>query len=124
MVEDTPLWRQFRRLLLGAVVESLLGHHIAVEFGSITIRFEDTSAFRVPRLDNYMRFAGTVTARLAGAPPPGAVGALEGALRGLWPELLGVVELPVGDRLTSSHMHLVVTEAEGLLTVRFDLEAD
>ena len=44
---ETPLWRQFRRLLLGAVVESLLDVGIAVDFPTLRIECADESVVRV-----------------------------------------------------------------------------
>lgn len=122
---DTPLWRQFRRLLLGSVVECLLDAGVAIDFASITIRFDDDSVFRVPRLDNYMRFSGVLTARLLGPPDPATLDRLRTGLRRLWPELLSVLELPIGDALTAERAHVDATCADGTtLTVRFDLSAD
>ena len=58
------LWSQFRRLLLGTVAEAMLAESVPVDFRSIRIVFDDDSAFRVPRFDNYMRFKGHLEARL------------------------------------------------------------
>lgn len=121
---ETPLWRQFRRLLLGSVVEGLLDAGVAVDFGSIRIRFDDASVFRVPRLDNYMRFVGVLTATVRDPPPPAALDRLRVALRTLWPELLSVLDLPIGDALTAERTHLDVTLVGDALTIRFDLSAD
>lgn len=121
---ETPLWRQFRRLLLGSVVEGLLDAGVAVDFASISIRFDDASVFRVPRLDNYMRFVGVLTATVREAPSPAALDRLRAALRTLWPELLSVLDLPIGDALTAERTHIDVTLAGDALTIRFDLSAD
>lgn len=121
---ETPMWRQFRRLLLGSVVECLLGAGIAVDFASIGIRFDDTSVFHVPRLDNFMRFAGVLTANVPAAPPAPALASLRAALTTLWPDLLAVLDLPIGDTLAADRTAIDVTFAEGVLTVRFDLSAD
>ena len=118
------LWSQFRRLLLGTVVEALLAERLPVAFGSIRIAFEDESAFRVPRLDNYMRFRGALSATLETDPPPERVEALDRRLRAVWPELLSVVDLPIGDRLTSSRHEIAVRVTGRDLQVVFDLEAD
>lgn len=121
---DTPLWRQFRRLLLGSVVEGMLEAGVAVDFASIRIRFDDDSVFRVPRLDNYMRFVGVLTATVREPPSPGALDRLRSALRGVWPELLSVLDLPIGDALTTERSHIDVALAGDALTIRFDLSAD
>lgn len=124
MVNDSPLWRQFRRVLLGAVVESLLEAGVGVDFPTITVHFEDTSAFRVPRFDNYMRFTGVIRARVLAPPSAGALATLQAALRRIWPELLSIIELPIGDTLTNERMVLDVAMVGDVLTVRFDLAAD
>lgn len=121
---ETPLWRQFRRLLLGSVVEGLLDAGVAVDFASIRIRFDDASVFRVPRLDNYMRFVGVLSASVREPPAPAALDRLRAALRTLWPELLSVLDLPIGDALTAERTHIEVTLSGDALTIRFDLSAD
>ena len=125
---NTAWWDQFRRLRLGTVVEALLESGLAVEFSTLRISFGPDSAFQVPRLDNYMRFVGVLEARLGAAPPPGAVEAARARLVQAWPALLSVVDLPVGDRLTSERNHLTVRVDAGptgaVLRVEFDLEAD
>ncbi len=121
---ETPLWRQFRRLLLGAVVESLLDVGIAVDFPTLRIEFADESVFRVPRLDNYMRFVGTVTAHVTAPIPPATLQGLQERLGQLWVELLTSIELPIGDSLTNDHARVNVNVADGTLTVRFDFAAD
>jgi len=121
---DTPAWRQFRRLLLGGVVEGLLACEVAVEFPSIRITFGEGSEFHVPRLDNHMRFVGSVTARTTGAVTASTLRQLEQALGAAWLDLLASIELPVGDSLTSTGARVTVTVADGVLDVRFDLAAD
>lgn len=124
MPDDTPLWRQFRRLLLGAVVEALLPAGVDLDLRTIELDFHDASVFRVPRLDNYMRFVGTVRGRLR-APLDAATKAdVLARLRRVWPELVSAVDLPVGDAL-SVDKHQVSVEVEGdQLVIRFDLSAD
>jgi hypothetical protein len=122
MPSSDALWTQFRRLLLGTVVEAMLAHRVPVDFATLAITFSDDSAFRVPRLDNYMRFRGTVTARLTGA--YGALDGLAATLREAWPDLLSVLDLPVGDRLTAERSHIAVRFDGDRLEVAFDLEAD
>ena len=124
MPTDTPLWRQFRRLLLGAVVEAILPTGIDLDVRTLVITFDDASAFRVPRLDNYMRFRGTVRGALR-APVDAATRArLLAGLRAVWPEIVSVVDLPIGDALTIEKSD-VQGELEGDTPVnRFDLSAD
>lgn len=130
-MEDEVLWSQFRRLLLGTVVEGLLAEGVAVSFGSIAVAFDEDSAFRVPRFDNsgqagtaHKRFRGRLTATLETPIDPVQLGALQARLRTIWPELLAVVDLPIGDKLTSSRHELLVDATAEQLVVRFDLEAD
>lgn len=118
------LWAHFRRLLLGTVIEGLLESGVEVAFPSIQISFTDQSAFRVPRLDNYMRFHGELTATLLRPLEPASARALESRLKRAWPELLAVVDIPIGDRLTNDRNEVHVTVAGDRLKVSFDLEAD
>lgn len=119
-----PLWRQFRRLLLGSVVECLLDAGVAVDFATIHIEFTDDSVFRVPRLDNYMRFVGSVTATPTAPPPAHRLARLQELLEECWPELLSTLDIPIGDRLTADNTHIRATVSGGRLTVQFDLSAD
>lgn len=120
-----PKWVQFRRLLLGTVIESLLDAQVAVDFRSIRIAFDSKSEFRVPRLDNYMRFRGALTTRVTEPLTDEARSRLDASLRRAWPSLLQALDLPVGDRLTSERNDIEVDLGEGgKLTISFDLEAD
>lgn len=119
-----PMWVWFRRLFLGTVIEALLEDGVAVDFQSISIRFEDESRFQVPHLDNYMRFTGVVEATLSGGAPPEEAGSLQARLLEAWPALVAVVDIPVGDRLTPDRNHIAVEIEGDRLRVRFDLEAD
>ena len=119
-----PMWVWFRRLFLGTVIEALLEAGISVDFPSLSIRFEDDSRFRVPHIDNHMRFCGVVEATLSAEASAGAVFHLEQILRGAWPALVDVVDIPVGDRLTPERNEISVETDGARLQVRFDLEAD
>jgi hypothetical protein len=123
-MNDTPLWRQFRRLLLGAVVEGLLEAGILVDFPTIRIQFHDTSVFNVPRLDNYMRFHGVVTAQTLSAPTAAHLHALRTRLGTMWPELLSAIELPIGDSLQNEHTRVTVSITDTTVTIQFDFAAD
>lgn len=122
---ETPLWRQFRRLLVGAVVEAFVEAGVEADLPTLTVRFDDESAFRVPRLDNYMRFKGQVSVRLRAPISPVARTRVLGRLRQVWPELLSVLDLPIGDALTAERAEVqLVDGGDQELTVRFDLSAD
>lgn len=118
------MWAQFRRLLLGTVIEALLEVGAAVDFPSIRIEFDDDSVFRVPRLNNYMRFEGALSARLSAPFPAAKADALRVVLKKAWPEILSVVDIPIGDRLTNERNHIAVSVDGDQLRVAFDLEAD
>jgi hypothetical protein len=118
------MWNQFRRLLLGTVVECLLRTRVEVAFSSIWIAFDPESDFRVPRFDNYMRFKGTLTATLAAPPDGQALPALRDLLQEAWQDLLSVLDLPIGDRLTAKRTQLDVVASDDQLRIHFDLEAD
>ncbi len=128
MSREPLQWSQFRRLLLGTVVEALLAAQVALDFQSITIDFDDRSRFQVPRFNNYMRFAGALEADLLSPLPAGAVVGLQRQMEKAWLELLAAIELPVGDRLDNEKAHVVVevlpTDRGHHLKVAFDLEAD
>jgi hypothetical protein len=120
-----PRWVQFRRLLLGTVIESLLASKVAVDFPTIRISFDSESDFRVPRLDNYMRFKGKLEARLTAPPAPGTEATLARSLQQAWLSLLGALDLPIGDKLTSDRDDVTVRfEAGDTMVLQFDLEAD
>ena len=55
-------WTQFRRLLLGTVLEVLLEQGAALDATTLSIAFDPRSRFQVPRFDNYMRFSGSFQA--------------------------------------------------------------
>lgn len=123
------IWTVFRRVVLGTVVEALVREGVAVDLPTVEIAFDDDSAFRVPRLDNYMRFKGTFQAAVPAALDAATLERVAEHLRRTWPELLGAIELPVGDKLTAEHGRVhVETEARpdgrAGLRVRFDLAAD
>ena len=118
------MWNFFRRLLLGTVVEALLDAGVDLDFASIAISFSDDSAFRVPRLNNYMRFKGELTATLTEPMDHAALRRLEDKLDDAWPELLKVVDIPIGDRLENERNHVRARQEGRRLVVSFDLEAD
>ena len=128
MSRKNLLWDQFRRMFLGTLVEVLLETGVRVEFQTIRIAFDPASEFRVPRLNNYMRFKGDLRASLQEAPAPAAVATLRHAMSRAWPDILQVVDIPIGDRLTSERNRIDVTidqkDGEDILLVEFDLIAD
>lgn len=117
-------WAQFRRLLLGTVVEFITRAGVKVDVTTLAISFDPASRFEVPRLDNYMRFKGTVTGSLLGEPDDAALGRLKASLASAWPELISAIDLPIGDRLTPDRNDIAVSRSGATLTVAFDLEAD
>lgn len=123
------LWNVFRRVVLGTVVEILVEEAVAIDLPSVVITFDRDSEFRVPRIDNFMRFKGTFRASLPGGVDEARLRRVEARLRAVWPELLGTLELPVGDRLTGERADVraeVEARPDGRpgLCVRFDLAAD
>lgn len=123
-MDNSPLWPQFRRLLLGAVVESLVAEGVDVDVPSLTIRFDEESAFRVPRLDNYMRFSGTVAGRLRGEADPTLAIRMQQRLSSIWRELVSAVDIPIGDGLSVVREEVCVEQQGGTISIRFDLSAD
>lgn len=127
-MNTAALWTQFRRLVLGTVVELFVAEKLPLDVATLAIRFDPESRFDVPRLNNYMRFKGEVSGSLHGLPDLAALARVEAALLRVWPELLEVVDLPIGDRLTPEKAAVRITvEADGArshLRLRFDLEAD
>ena len=118
------MWTQFRRLLLGTVVEVFQEHGIQTDVATLELAFHDQSEFKVPRLNNYMRFKGHVNAPLDAPVAPSAQAALRRELLRVWPELLRVVKIPVGDRLESERNEVKVSVVSDTLRVEFDLIAD
>ncbi len=118
------LWPLFRRLLLGTVIEALLEEQVQLDFRTLHILFSDTSVFHVPRLDNYMRFQGNVTATLSGSLDAARISRLEHRLRQAWPELVAALDMPIGDRLTNDRNEVRVGVQGDQLRVDFDLAAD
>lgn len=118
------LWPLFRRLLLGTVIEALLEEKVQLDFRSLQIVFSDTSIFNVPRLNNYMRFQGHVTATLLGGLDASQITRLEDRLRKAWPELVSALDLPIGDRLTNDRNDVRLRIEGNHLRVDFDLIAD
>ena len=121
-------WTQFRRLLLGTVIEELLKVGAQLEFSSIAIAFDDKSKFQVPRFNNYMRFVGSLEGVLLAELDDRARGGVERGLLSSWDDILKSVELPVGDNLTNEKSDVTVTvtgqKGSWRLRVAFDLEAD
>lgn len=121
---DDALWTQFRRLLLGTVIELLRDADIDVDLRTLDLEFDRSSRFQVPRLNNYMRFVGRVEG-VADAPlDDDAVQRLQDRLDRLWPDLCGVVVLPIGDNLTPTRNDIGLTVDGGFFALDFDLEAD
>ena len=118
------MWTQFRRLLLGTVVEIFREHGVSTDVAGLELEFHEDSEFKVPRLDNSMRFRGHVRAPVTAPPSAETVRALERQLRGVWPELLQVVKIPIGDRLDQERNEVTVHATATEIRVVFDLIAD
>lgn len=118
------LWPLFRRLLLGTVIEAMLEEQVQIDFRTLHIVFSDTSIFNVPRLDNYMRFQGNLTATLLSTLDAARISRLEARLHLAWPELVAALDLPIGDRLTNDRNEVRVRVDGDRLRVDFDLIAD
>ncbi len=118
------VWTQFRRLLLGTMVEIFQDQGISTDVTALELDFHEGSAFKVPRIDNYMRFKGHVRAPLSTPLSETAIASLERELLRVWPDLLQVVKIPIGDRLekVKNRVRLQVTPEE--LRIEFDLIAD
>ncbi|MES2639255.1 MAG: hypothetical protein V4850_07215 [Myxococcota bacterium] len=121
---NTPLWRLFRRLLLGAVVESILPLDVDLDLHTLELRFDDESAFKMPRLDNFLRFVGTARGKLNTPMTEDVRVRLLTDLCKMWPEIVSVLDMPIGDTLTVDNHHVTVTTTDGWLEIRFDLSAD
>jgi hypothetical protein len=122
------LWAQFRRLVLGTVVELFVAEKLPIDVGTLSIQFDTDSRFEVPRFNNYMRFKGEVKGALLHRPDEAVLRRLEASLRRVWPELLTVVDIPIGDKLTVENALVSVSiddsTATPILRLRFDLSAD
>jgi hypothetical protein len=118
-------WDQFRRLILGTVLELLLEERVPVDFTSIEVRFDEAlSSFHVPRLNNYMRFVGGLEGRLSAPTAPELGARVRTRLLDAWPELLACVKIPIGDRLDLTRNDIQVSIVGERIVIRFDLEAD
>ena len=128
-VSDHPLWRQFRRLFLGTLVDALAQARLPARCDSLQVAFTDESVFKVPRFDNVMRFVGEASARLDSPPDADALRAFEAELAAAWPGLVGAVKIPIGDKLTVEKNEIRVavdgrSDGSARLVVKFDLRAD
>ena len=128
MSRETLQWKQFRRLLLGTVVEVLLEQQTRLQFNTVQIAFDEQSAFKAPRFNNYMRFVGALEAELIEPLSPARQRAAEKSMQQCWMDLLKSIELPAGDKLTNEKSTVSISTLEnngaGRLRVTFDLEAD
>lgn len=117
-------FRQFRRLLVGVVVEVLGASGLPVDLGRLEVGFEPDSGFRFRWVDNWMRFHGWARAPLVGEVDPAGVARVHAEFEGVWPEIVGALhELPLADRLDVTRQVVSVTAGDAL-EIRFDLEAD
>jgi hypothetical protein len=131
-MNDPLAFAQFRRLLLGVVVEILhdLRGAVDADVSGMVAAFEPESGFRFLWFDNWMRFRGSVRVPLRAAPAPQAAAALQARFDAVWPEIVGALRgLPLADKLeiTRQEVHVRVGDegpAGSSLEIAFDLEAD
>jgi hypothetical protein len=71
-----------------------------------------------------MRFRGTVRGVLRAPVDPATRARLLAGLRAVWPEIVSVVDLPIGDALTVEKSDVQVDIEGDTLVIRFDLSAD
>ena len=119
-----PRWVQFRRLILGTVVDCLREANIDVDVPSIKVSFDDASKFQVPRLDNYMRFKGVFEANVSTAVAPASLDVFRRGVSGAWAALVKTIDIPIGDKLTPDRSDLSISTEGQSLRIQFDLEAD
>ena len=118
------MWNHFRRLLLGTIVEVFQEEGVRADASRIQMTFDRESVFRVPRINNYMRFKGSVVAQLDAPLDAAALRSLRRKLLGVWPDLLSVVKIPIGDRLDLERNEIQASMRGEELLIVFDLEAD
>lgn len=125
MTRDPRLFAQFRRLLLGIVVEILRDARVDAELAGLEAAFEPESAFRFTWVDNWMRFRGGVTVSLRAPVDDATRAELQSRFEAVWTEIVDATHaLPLADRLTVTRREVEVTAERGRLSLRFDLEAD
>lgn len=123
-MHDPRAFAQFRRLLLGVVVELLHDGGVDVEVSGLVAEFAPESGFRMLWFDNWMRFRGTVRAPLRTPLDELGRAALQARFEAVWPEIVAAVStIPLADRLQITRQQVEVT-ADDDLWIRFDLEAD
>lgn len=115
---------QFRRLLLGTVVELLRDEGVHADLAALRATFAPETGFRFRWVDNWMRFRGTVTVPLAAPLADGGVERLRARAAEVWPSILQAVgTLPLADPLSSVRQQVDVS-ATDVLVLEFDFEAD
>jgi hypothetical protein len=115
---------QFRRLLLGTMIEVLRDSSLDLDLSGLEVGFDPESGFRFLWVDNWLRFKGFVRVPLRKPATDEAIALVTQRVQGIWPEVLGTIgTLPLADRLESTRHDVVVTAGEAL-EIRFDLEAD
>ena len=115
---------QFRRMLLGTMLEILRDSKLDIDLSGLTLGFEPESGFRFLWVDNWLRFKGFVRVPLRKPASDVEVEDLRVRMLAIWPEVLATIgTLPLADRLECTKHEVTVTAGEAL-DVRFDLEAD
>lgn len=123
-IKSDPRWVQFRRVILGTVIDCLREAKIDVDVPTIQLSLDESSKFQVPRLDNYMHFKGTFVARSSAPIAPPALDVFRRGISGAWAALVGIVDIPIGDRLTPDRSDVQIKLDGDTLRIDFDLEAD
>jgi hypothetical protein len=123
-IKSDPKWVQFRRVILGTVIDCLREAKIDVDVPSIQLSLDESSKFQVPRLDNYMRFKGSFVAQSSAPISPAALDVFRRGISGAWASLVGIIDIPLGDRLTPDRSDVQIKLDAETLRIDFDLEAD
>lgn len=120
--DDDELWVQFRRFLLGTVVEVFAAHDLHLDVAGLQLDFDrQASRFHYPALNSELCFIGSVHAPLLQHVQD--TEALERAAKGIWPEIVRLVRLPVFGAMKVERNQVEVEEIGGSIVIRFDLEA-
>lgn len=117
--------RQFRRLLVGTVVDVLREEQVHADLAGLAYAFGPETGFRFRWVDNWMRFRGEVRVPLTAPVSAGDADRLRARFARVWPEILaGVGTLPLADPLQSTRDEVRVSADPAELVVAFDFEAD
>ena len=123
--QDPVAFAQFRRLLVGIVVELLQSQHIHADISGLQATFAPESGLRFLWFDNWMRFRGQIDIPLHPSATPPDQADLSRAFHAVWPEIIAALtSLPLADRLEIARNEVLVQISAETITIQFDLEAD